>query len=264
MAAPEQDRTKELDATLDRCDASEELADGLFAVVDLLQATPALRRALIDPGTPDQNRQELVRGLLADRLSTTGVDLVARATGLRLRGRELLDILERQAVRTVLKVADVQGLLSEVEDQLFRFGRLVEGDSGLRGALTDRAAALARRQELVESLLSGKATSGAVRLAQRAVAARDRNFFRTLDGYVALAAAMQDRVLATVRAAQSLDDGQRDRLQRALTQQVGRPVALQMIVEPDLLGGVRVDVGDEVIDGSVSGRLAEAQRRFER
>lgn len=263
MSTDDTDRTSELDAALDQSEAGPQTADELFGVVDLLQATPTLRRGLTDPATPDEQRQNLARGLLAERLSPAGTELVVRAVGLRLGIRGLLDALERQGVRTVLKTAESDRSLTEVEDQLFRFGRLVEGNSDLRASITDRTAALSARQQLVHDLLSGKADSGTVQLAQRAVVGRDRNFFRTLEGYVDLAAAMQDRVIATVRTAQDMDDDQRGRLEQALTQQAGRPVALQVLVEPDLLGGVRVELGDEVIDGSVSGRLAEVRRRFE-
>lgn len=263
MSADSGQRNAELDAALDRAEAGPQTADELFGVVDLLQATPALRRGLTDPATPDGRRQQLARGLLADRLSAAATELVVGAVGLRLGSRGLLDALEQHGIRAILKAAETDGLLGEVEDQLFRFGRLVEGNSDLRGSLTDRGAALSARQRLVGDLLDGKATPGAVQLAQRAVVGRDRNFFRTLDGYVELAAAMQDRVIATVRIAQEMDNDQRDRLERALTQQAGRPVAMQVLVEPELLGGVRVEIGDEIIDGSVSGRLAEARRRFE-
>jgi F-type H+-transporting ATPase subunit delta len=263
MSTEDTRRVAELDAALDRTDVDPELADELFGVVDLLQTTPALRRGLTDPSTPDQQRQQLARSLFEQRLSSPATELVVAAAGLRLGLRGLTDALERQGVRAVLKSAQATGLLDEIEDQLFRFGRMVEADSSLRGALTDRTASLPARQKLVADLLAGKTAAQAVQLVQRAVIGRDGNFFRTLDGYVDLAAAMRNRVIATVRAAQSLDDGQLNRLQEALAHQIGRPVALQLLVEPELLGGIRVEIGDEVIDGSVSGRLAEVGRQFE-
>lgn len=256
----------ELDAALDqvqsRGQVSAELADELFAVVDLLQGSPTLRRALTDPSTPAERRQGLASGLLQSRVSETAVGLVTEAVRKRLGGSALLDALERQAVRAVLKVAQNENRLDDVEDQLFRFGRLVEGDSGLRGAITDRSAAVRRRTELVESLLRDKAQPETVQLAKRAVHARERNFHRTLDSYVELAASMRDRVIATVRVARPLDLQQRERLEAALARQVGREVALQEVVEPDLIGGIRVELGDEVIEGTVAGRMEEVRRQF--
>jgi F-type H+-transporting ATPase subunit delta len=257
----------ELDAVLDRVEVSGGLADELFAVVDLLQGSPSLRRALTDPSTPAERRQDLARALLQSRVGETAVDLVTEAVSKRLSGTALLDALERQAVRAVLKVAQAEGgpdgsKLDDVEDQLFRFGRLVEGDSSLRAALTDRSAAVERRTALVDSLLQGKAQPETGQLAKRAVVARDRNFFRTLEGYIELAASMRNRVIATVRVARPLDGPQRDRLEAALAQQIGREVALQEVIEPDLIGGIRVELGDEVIEATVAGRMEEVRRQF--
>jgi F-type H+-transporting ATPase subunit delta len=252
----------ELDAVLDRAELSPQLADELFAVVDLLQGSPTLRRAMTDPATPTERRQALARGLLQSRVGGATVELVAEAVGKRLGGGALLDALERQAVRALLKVADSQGRLDDVEDQLFRFGRVVEGDAALRGAITDRTSSLERREALVDQLLAGKAQPETVRLSRRAVAARDRNFARTLNGYVQQAAQMRDRLIAVVRVARPLEPQQWQRLQQALSRQAGREVALQEVVEPQLLGGARVEFGDEVIEGTVAGRLEAVRRQF--
>jgi len=92
----------ELDAVLDRTELSPQLADELFTVVDLLQGSPTLRRALTDPATPAERRQALARGLLQSRVGGASVELVAEAVGKRLGGGALLDALERQAVRALL------------------------------------------------------------------------------------------------------------------------------------------------------------------
>ncbi len=262
MSIESESAVAELDGALDHTEVSPQLADELFAVVDMLQGSPTLRRALTDPGIPTERRQALARGLLQSRVGGTTLELVAAAVGKRLGGGALLDALERQAVRALLKVADGQGRLDDVEDQLFRFGRVVDGDAELRGAVTDRSSSPSRRQDLVEELLRDKAQPEAVRLARRAVAARDRNFARTLGGYVQLAARMRDRVIATVRVARPLEAAQWQRLQQALSRQVGREVALQEVVEPQLIGGIRVEIGDEVIEGTVAGRLEAVRRQF--
>lgn len=253
----------ELDATLDRTQVSDSLADELFSVVDLLQGSPTLRRALTDPATPADRRQALATGLFGSRVSGEALGLVVEGVSQRLGGTALLDGLERQGVRALLKTAQANGRLDDVEDQLFRFGRMVEGDAELRGVVTDRSAPVDRRADLVGSLLDGKADQETVRLARRAVGARDRNFARTLGGYVDLAAETRNRVIATVRVAKPLDLEHRDRLQAALARQLGREVALQEIIEPDLIGGIRVEVGDEVIEGTIAGRLEAVRRQFE-
>ena len=100
-------------------------------------------------------------------------------------------------------------------------------------------------------------------LAKRAVGARSRSFDHTVETYVDLAAEQKNRVVATVRVARPLDDDQRSRLRTALTRQAGREVVLQEVVDPDVLGGVRVELGDEVLEGTVSAKLDEARRLFE-
>ena len=121
---------------------------------------------------------------------------------------------------------------------------------------------MAKRQELVEQLLASRATTATVALAKRAVAARERTFAHTIEGFVTLAAEQKNRVVATVRVARPLTPEQRERLRQSLSQQVGREVAMQEIIDPGVLGGVRVELGDEVIEGTVADRQEQARRLF--
>jgi F-type H+-transporting ATPase subunit delta len=235
----------------------------LFAVVDAMDGSPTLRRALTDPGTPEQGRQRLVHGLFDGKVSETTVEIVAEAAAMRWAGgRTFAAALERQAVRATLMAAENAEQLENTEDELFRFARLVEGSPGLRNALADRSVSLTHRQELVGSLLEGKASDATIALAKRAVAARERTFGQTIEGYVTLAAAQRNRIVATVRVAKPLTDEQRARLRNSLRSQVGRDVAIQEVVDEQVLGGIRVELGDEVIEGTVAGRLHEAWRLF--
>ena len=191
------------------------------------------------------------------------VDLVAEAATLRWAGgRTFAAALERQAVRGQIVVADRRGELDDTEDQLFRFARLVESNPELRNLLGDRAIELNKRQELIEGLLSGRANDATIALAKRAVAARERTFGHTIEGYITLAAAQKNRAVATVRVAKPLSSDQRKRLRAALSKQIGREVAIQEVIDPDVLGGMRVEIGDEVFEGTVSDRLEAARRLF--
>jgi F-type H+-transporting ATPase subunit delta len=256
-------RVSSLDRMLNDSQVGDGFASDMFAVVDALEASATLRRAVTDPGTPESARRALVHGLLDGKVDKAVVDLVAEAATLRWAGgRTFAAALERQALRAQLVTADRRGELEDVEDQLFRFARFVESSPDLRNVLGDRAIDRSRRQELVGELLSGRATESTIVLAKRAVVARERTFAQTIEGYVTLAAAQKNRVVATVRVAQPLSDDQRDRLRAALAKQVGREVAIQEVIDPDILGGVRVELGDEVFEGTVSGRLEVARRLF--
>lgn len=263
MSAASDTRLGALDRMLDQTQVDDGFPDDLFGVVDALEASPTLRRAVTDPGTPEEARKGLVHGLLDGKVTPQVADLVAEAAALRWAGgRTFAAALDRQAVRAVLLQAAGSGQLSDTEDELFRFARVVESSPGLRDALANRAVPLAERQRLVTDLLQDRATPATVALARRAVTARERTFAHTIEGFVTLAAAQQRRVVATVRVARPLAADQRERLVAALRRQVGRDVAIQEIVDHDVVGGVRVELGDEVVEGTVAARLESARRLF--
>jgi F-type H+-transporting ATPase subunit delta len=288
MSAGSEARIQALDEVLDRAESSARTGDqgllktivaavqgapreadldalpgDLFAVVDALDSSATLRRALTDPGTPEEGRQRLVHSLLDGKVSKVAAQIVADAVAMRWAGgRTLAAALERQAVRAQLMVAERQGNLEETEDELFRFARVVESTPEVRDALSNRSIDVAGRRQLVEDLLAGRATDTTVVLAKRAVAARERTFAHTMEGFVSLAAAQKNRVIATVRVAQPLLPEQRSRLQAALARQVGREVMVQEVLDEGVLGGIRVELGDEVIEGTVASRLESARRLF--
>ena len=215
-------RLSSLDRMLDDSQVSDSFATDMSAVVDALESSATLRRAVTDPGTPEGARRALVHGLLDGKVDRAVVDLVAEAATLRL----------------------------------------VESSPDLRNMLGDRSIELSRRQGLVEGLLRGRATDSTIVLAKRAVLARERTFGNTIEGYITLAAAQKNRAVATIRVAKPLSSDQRNRLQAALSQKVGREVTIQEVIDPDILGGVRVELGDEVFEGTVADRLESARRLF--
>lgn len=261
LETPQEARLGELDRVLEQAAPSQQLTDELFAVVDLLAAEPALRRALTDPGRTPAQRTDLARSLLAGKISDGAMGIVDAGVALAWRsGRGLESALERQAVRSELSAARAAGTLDEVEEQLFRFARVVEADHGLREALADRSVAVEARRDLVSSLLSGKADEATMRLARRAVGARERTLALTIEHYLGLSASLRRRQVAHVTVARPLPDDQADRLRAALSKQAGHEVELQVTVDPSVIGGVRVTLGDDVIEGTVAGRLADVRR----
>lgn len=263
MSSSADTRVSSLDTVLDETGDSARISDELFSVVDALDSSSMLRRSLTDPNISDSARQGLASRLLEGRVSDAALKVVHEAVAIRWPGgRTLAAALERQAVRAELARAQEAGELDETEDSLFRFSRLVESSPELRNTLADRRVSLADRVTVVDELLAGKAGPATIALSKRAVAARERTFNNTIEGYVTLAAAQQNRLLATVRVAQPLSAEQSQRLRAALTKQAGRDVAIQEIVEPGLLGGIRVELGDQVIEGTVASKLDEARRLF--
>lgn len=256
-------RSSALDRVLDARTPSVALALELFELTDALAAQPALRRALTDPGTDDDVRADLVGALFGPRTGADAVAVLAEAARVRWSTpTEFLGAVERQAVRALLATARDAGELDEAEDQLFHVERLVAGDPALRSAISDRRTNLTARADLLGGLLEGKVLPVVVQLARRGVAARRRTFELTVEDYLKIAADLRAQAIATVEVARPLTDEQVRRLTDALSRQVGRAVKVHVVVDPAVLGGVRVRLGDEVIEGTVAGRLHDAHRKL--
>src|SRR4051794_10749448 len=158
----------------------------------------------------------------------------------------------------LFEVARVEGSLAEVEDELFRFARTLEGNDQLRETLTDPAIPSERRLGVVEDLLGPKASPVTTALVPFVVAiGRARDLPAIIDRLVQRAAASKSRVVANVRSAVPLSDDQRDRLAQALGKATGKQVEVKVVVDPDVLGGIVAEVGDTVIDGTVRSRLEQ-------
>ncbi|MGB8652831.1 MAG: F0F1 ATP synthase subunit delta [Mycobacteriales bacterium] len=240
------------------------IAEGLFAVVRLLDREGNLRRTLGDPALQAQAKEQLLDGLLGGQVDALPLGLLKDVVRQRWSSpRDLVDAVEVLAVTAVFLVADADGELDAVEDELFRFARTVAREPQLRAVLTDRGLDAERKSALLDGLLDGKVKAGTKRIVQALVLTpRGRTLEDGLEDYARLAADVRARTLATVTAAVPLDEGQRARLAASLSTQLGRKVALQVEVDPKVVGGVLVRVGDEVIDGSTRHRLAQARRRL--
>jgi len=155
-------------------------------------------------------------------------------------------------------VARAEGTLGEVEDELFRFSQTLQGNDELRKALTDAGIPAARRQQIVEDLLGGKASPTTVALVSMVVGTgRARELPNIIKRLVEMSAAEANKEVAEVRSAVPLTDDQRDRLTKALEDATGKQVEVKVVVDPSVLGGIVAQVGDTVIDGSVRRRLEQ-------
>lgn len=237
------------------------IADELLAVAGLLTGEPRLRRALSDPARTGADRAGLLRSLLAGKVGEGAQTLLtALVSGRWSAPSELLDAVERLGVETLLAQADRAGELGEVEDELFRFGQVVDGSPELAVTLGDSAAEVARRVGLVHSLLDGKARPVTARLAALAVTGfGGRGFAASLTRLVEAAAARRDRQIAYVTAALPLTDEEERRLGDRLAQLYGRSIDLKISVDPRILGGLSVQVGHDLYDGTVLRRLTDTR-----
>ncbi|HMM94681.1 F0F1 ATP synthase subunit delta [Phycicoccus sp.] len=252
-----------LDAALGSADAAT-LAEELFAVTGVVEGTASLRRALADPSREGEAKAALARSLFGGKVGEPTLGLVATAVGQRWAGeRDLGDTLESLAVQALLASAESAGRIDRVEDELFRFERIVAADPGLRDTLSSRNTDADGKAGLVRTLLADKAAPETVRLAEQAVRVpRGRRLDRVMETYLELASRRRDELTALVTSAVHLDEQQQARLRGALEKHYGKHVALQVVLDPSVMGGIRVQVGDEVVDGTVLRRLDEARRHL--
>jgi F-type H+-transporting ATPase subunit delta len=240
------------------------LADELFGIVALLDREHSLRRALSDPARPAEAKAAAVRALLANKVSSAALETTVAAVEARwARSGDLPDTLEQLGVAAAVAEAEGQGKLDDLEDELFRFGRILQASPDLRLTLASPGVPGDRKRELLKALLQNRVTPSTLRLiTQVAVHPRGRSLESGLDEFGRLAARQRGRLVAVVHTATPLSDAQRRRLSVWLRTTYGRDVHLNIEVDPRVLGGFSVRVGDEIIDTTIVGRIEEVRRRL--
>ncbi|UQX89866.1 F0F1 ATP synthase subunit delta [Jatrophihabitans telluris] len=237
------------------------LASELYGTADLLVGQPRLRRTLADPSTDATNRGNLLRSLLAGRLSGPTLEVAGAVVEQRWSSAwDLADALEILADEALLASAEQQGTLDTVEDELFRFERILDGAPELTAALDEQGAPPARRIELLRSVLGSKVQPITLELLEHAVtSARKRSIALAIDDLLEASAARRQRSVARVISATELTEAQTGRLTAVLSELYGRPISVRSAIDPGIRGGLVVRVGDEVIDGTIASRLAAAK-----
>jgi F-type H+-transporting ATPase subunit delta len=240
------------------------MAEDLFAAVAAIDGNATLRRALADPSRESDAKRGLVTTLFGGKVGDGAVAVLGELAAQRWSGeRDLTDTLESLGVQALLANAEQRSRLDTVEDELFRFERTVTGNPELRDAVTNRYGDGDGQVRLVGTLLDGRSAPETKRLAEQAVRApRGRRFDRTVGEYLELAAERRDRLTATVTTAVPLSEGEQGRLVDALTRIYEKPIQLQVIHDPSVIGGLMVHVGDEVIDGTIARKLDTARRHL--
>jgi F-type H+-transporting ATPase subunit delta len=159
-------------------------------------------------------------------------------------------------------VALVEGELDRVEDELYRFGKLLETNHELKQALSDQSMERAQRNKILEELLEGKVSAHTLGLLTFIVGqGRARQMPQILEQVSDLAAEARSAVVAEVRSAVPLDDKQRRALADALSKATKKKVEVKVLVDPSVIGGIVAKVGDTVIDGTVKRRLEQLKEQ---
>ncbi|MDT5389399.1 MAG: F-type H+-transporting ATPase subunit b atpH [Mycobacterium sp.] len=241
------------------------LSDELGSVVSLLVGEPTLTRHLTEHNDDADAKVRLVDRLFAGKVDDHTMKLLRTAVSQRWSAEaDLVDGIEHLARLALLKRAEVEDQVDEVEEQLFRFGRVLDVEPRLTALLSDYSTPADGRIALLDKVIDGSGVDGtaAALLTQTIGHLRGERADEAVIDLAELAVARRGELVAHVNAATDLTDAQRNRLVELLTRIYGHPVSVQLHVDPELLGGLSITVGDEVIDGSIASRLAAAQTQL--
>ena len=252
-----------LSAVAGSAGTAEHIGDQLFAVVRLLDSEHGLRRALADASKPSAEKADVVRRLLHGKVTRATEDLVADAAAARWASSgDFADALEQLAMEALTLAAQFGGTLDDLEDDLFRFNRVVAGQPRLRSVLIGPTGPDAKAS-LLANLLSDKVSGPSLSLLTQVLThPRGRSPQAVLDLAAGIAARRREQLIAVVRVATELSAAQRQRLLAALIETYGQGIHLNVVHDPTVVGGVSVQIGDELIDGTAASRLAEVRRKL--
>ena len=242
--------------------AAIEFATDLFTVLTVLSSSVGVRRALTDNSRDASSKAELISNLFGKNIGAQAQAIITSASSLRWSNpAELADAIERLAVEAEASAAEKNNELEKLEDQLFDFTRVLVANPDLRQALNTSADSDAGKVALLEAVVKGKYANSTLNLLRRVVVLRrGRSIDSTLTTYSHYVSTRRDRLVAHVKSAVVLSDVQRNKLVAALTKQMGKEVHVNIEIDPKVLGGISIRYADDVIDGTILNRLAEAGR----
>jgi len=239
------------------------IAEQLHSAVDVLDSSGSLRRALTDPARPGHDKAELVDALFGG-FDPRAVDALKDFAHARWSAdKDFAESVELAGAHALFAYAEASGKLDEVEEELFHVERVLTSNRDLLTAMSNRSAQKEARLGVFTDVFGGKLSEITTAILARVVATpRGRRLVPTIDLLLEAAARRRSRVIANVSAAVELSAAQRARLATILSDAYGKQVQINATVDPEVLGGVRVQVGAEVVDGTVLARLDDARRRL--
>ncbi len=250
-----------LDAAVKGVDASKAsiLSAELFFVAEVLNTNIAVRRALTDSSRDDKSKSAFLAELFGSKIGGLALGITTEISAMRWSApKDLVLVIEQLAIEAEASAANIAGELDRVENEIFIASRAIAGSAELRKALTSDAKLA--KATLVSEILKGASGSTVKLVSQLANTWRGRSIESAFDDYAHALAARRNRVIALVRVAAPLSTAQQERLSTALNNQVGQPVRINIEIDSHVIGGVSVKFADELVDGTVSNRLAGAAR----
>jgi len=252
-----------LDAAIKGASAASasELSSHLFFAADVFSGNTSLRRAITDPSRDKAAKAALVKDLFGKSTGALAVSLMSDVSALRWSAtKDVIHVIEQLAIEAEASAANISNELDRVEDEFFETSRLVADNFELRKALVSVGSSDAK-SALIAEVIGKKASSSTVKLASALVShLRGRSIEAAFTDYLFGLANRRNRLIAVVRTASALTDAQATRLATVLEKKVGQPIRINVQIDPTILGGVSIKFADELVDGSVVNRLANAGR----
>ena len=241
---------------------ASQFSTDLFTVLTVLSSSVGLRRALTDNSRDTASKTQLITDLFGKNIGDATKALVTQAAGLRWSNpSEIADAIENLAVESASAAADKSNELEQLENQWFDFAQVLIANPDFRQALNTTADSDEGKVSLVESVVNGKYAASTINLLKKVVLLRrGRNIDATLATYAHYVSNSRNRLVAHIKTAVELSPTQKSSLIAALTKQMGREVHVNIEIDPKVLGGISIRYADDVIDGTVVNRLAEASR----
>lgn len=241
--------------------ADLKFAKELFDLGAALASSSQLRGSLSDPSAESAAKAAIVNAVFGKHVSKASLEFLTGLVALRWsRPSDLVVALEQLGVHTVAAIAAKAGTIAEVESSLFAFQSAITGDSELQFALADKNAPTEAKAALAEKLVGKKASKESALLIRAAVTAPGkRRASIVLGEFAKQVAAYAERLVAVVTVAGSIDKAQVGRIEKTLSSKYGHPMTVNVKVDPSIIGGVRIQVAGDVIDGSIATRLKAAK-----
>ncbi len=242
--------------------AAAQVSSELLSIVTVLDSSIALRRALSDFARDEASKVALSKQVFTAISNGHAFTVLATMVGLRWSSpRDLGDVLELLGVETLSVAVEKAAQLEQLESELFAFAQIVSKNPELRATFALRSASEVKKSDLVSALLSGKALQASIDLISFLVDhPRGRNLESGLNEFADIISTRKARMIAHVVSASALSPDQVSRLTGALTKMLGHEIRVNVSIEKEVVGGLSIRIADELIDGTVIARLAQADR----
>ena len=242
-------------------DASLKFAEELFTIGAAVSSSTHLRSILSDPSGEEKAKAGALQAVFGKNLSSTAVGFAGKLSGMRWsKGSDLAAAFSKLAVTSVAAMVSKSAKLSDLEQEVFALRQVIDSDRELQQALSSRQASVDSKLALIDRITKATFSNEAQLLAHYAVVdSTNSKVSQVLEGYSKQLAEYAKRLVATVTVAAPLSATQLKKLEELLAKNYGTQLNLNVEIDPSIVGGVKVTVSGEIIDGSVASRLNQAK-----